>query len=86
MAREDEIRSTIKQQKRPSSKTYVIIFVLLVAALAFYFLVAGTDLGTTFFGGINSPAEAQQTSSDISSGVRDVSSDLDDISQILGIS
>ena len=83
MTREDDIRGNIKTEKRPKTMIYLAMLIGIAVLLAFYFAAFH---GADFFDVVNvdSQTAAQKTTSDISSGVSDVSGDLDAIEQILG--
>ena len=82
MTREDIVRESINEAKRPKTKAYLAVLVGIAVVLAFYFVVFyGADFNLV---NVNNPAAAQRTASDISSGVGQVSDDINGIDHILG--
>ena len=91
MDKENEIKKAIgetkKEFKRPSTKAYLAVLVVAVALIGFYALVSGhVTLDTLFSASVTNPVQAQATSGGISTGVQDISGNIDDISRTLGIS
>lgn len=99
MSREDEIKNTLKKEKKPSSKKYLIILFVILMALVGYLALTGelqnvinfVKLGASnAVGGnaisnsVTNPAEAGQINSNLGTGLQNASNVLDDISNVLG--
>lgn len=82
MTTEAEIKRSLKESRRPSLKKYAAVLLILAAVVAAYFLLSET----LQVGDVKTAAQAQNVEGNIQEGVQNISSDLDAISGILGIS
>lgn len=87
----ETVKENIKEAKKPSTKVYIAVFLVIAASLAVYFLFsnmiqfsdekAGLIENPVF---IDHPTEALTTSNEINTDVQAITSDLDSIGNILG--
>ena len=84
MTKEEDIRREIKAVKKPATKTYAAVFLVVVALLALYLLLSYGFLELNLGTAITSPDQAQSAASNVGKGVNDISTELDAISNILG--
>lgn len=82
MTREDDVKKALKETKRPSTKKYLAVLLVAVVVFAAYFFVSAAMESNK---PIKNATEAQSRASDISQNVGSISSDLDSISQDIGI-
>jgi len=82
MATEADVKTALKEAKGPSLKKYVLVLLILAAVVAAYFLLSET----LQVGEVKTASQAQNVEGNIQEGVQNISSDLDAISGILGIS
>ncbi len=90
MSREDEIKNTLRKEKRPSSRKYLIILIVAIALLAGYLALTGewqNILSRIAFPSsprITNTETAGQINSNLGTGLQNASNVLDDISNVLG--